>query len=485
MPPALLWLRRDLRLADNPALQALIAAGHTPLPVYIHDEPDNDWPTGAASAWWLHHGLTALQQSLRQHGSDLLIYQGDPATVLPAVLRQSGADRVAWNRSYEPARVKHDARIRQTLERQGYHVSTHRAALLREPRELLKKDGTPYRVFTPFWKQLHRSGPGRDVIAASDALPSFDASRFRDSLAIDALELLPATGWDQAFYTCWKPGEAGAWQTLQDFIDDKLLDYPTCRDLPAVDATSRLSAHLHFGEISALQVWAALSSRAATRNTRGIIAATEAFLRELAWREFSHHLLHHFPTTPLQPLDSRYNQFPWRQHYQQDLQRWQHGQTGIPLVDAGMRELWTSGYLHNRVRMIVASFLVKNLLIPWQEGARWFWDTLVDADLANNTLGWQWCAGCGADAAPYFRIFNPVLQGEKFDKQGSYLRRWLPELARLDNRSIHKPWAADPALLADAGIVLGKDYPEPIVDLQESRRRALDAWEHVKRLQRT
>ena len=256
------------------------------------------------------------------------------------------------------------------------------------------------------------------------------------------------------------------------------------RDRPALAGTSHLSPHLHFGEISPLQIWKTLTNHAASSTTRGIIPATESYLREIAWREFSHHLLYHYPDTPLQSMDKRFNEFPWRKHYQRDLQRWQRGQTGIPLVDAGMRELWTTGYMHNRVRMITASFLIKNLLIPWQEGAHWFWNTLVDADLANNTMGWQWCAGCGADAAPYFRIFNPVLQGQKFDQQGQYVRRWLPELARLDNKYIHKPWTADPAVLADAGIILGKDYPEPLVDLQDSRRQALSAWNQVRQLQR-
>jgi deoxyribodipyrimidine photo-lyase len=485
MSPALLWFRRDLRLADNPALQAIIDEGYTPLPVYIHDEPDTDWPLGAASAWWLHHSLIALQQSLRKHGSDLLVFKGNAENILSRLLQQSGAERLAWNRCYEPAAIARDAHIKQALEKQGCHVSSHHAALLREPWQNLKKDGTPYRVFTPFWKKLQSSGPSRDIIAASDTLTAFDSSRFTDTASIDSLELLPRVNWDQAFYTHWTPGEDGAWQALQGFSDDKLLDYTVHRDMPAHDGTSHLSPHLHFGEISALQIWKTLSNRAATSTTRGIIPATEAYLRELAWREFSHHLLYHFPSTPLQSMDPRFNKFPWKKHYKNHLRRWQHGQTGIPLVDAGMRELWTTGYMHNRVRMITASFLVKNLLIPWQEGARWFWDTLVDADLANNTLGWQWCAGCGADAAPYFRIFNPVLQGEKFDKQGDYVRRWIPELAKLENRYLHKPWAADPAVLADAGIILGKDYPEPVVDLQESRRQALVAWDQVKRLQRS
>jgi len=485
MAPALMWFRRDLRLADNPAWQALIDGGHTPIPVYIHDDPDADWPPGEASAWWLHHSLISLQQSLRKYGSDLLIFQGNPESLLPGLLKQARTDRLAWNRCYEPAWTARDVRIRQTLEHKGYRISCHNAALLREPRELLKKDGTPYRVFTPFWKKLHSIGPGREVITTPERAPAFDTGRFTDSLSVDSLKLLPAVNWDKAFYAHWQPGEDGAWKALQTFHDDKLLDYPLHRDMPAYSGTSRLSAHLHFGEISALQIWDRLSSLAATTTSRGYLPATESWLRQLAWREFSHHLLYHFPSMPMESMDRRFNAFPWKSNYRDELQRWQRGQTGIPLVDAGMRELWTTGYMHNRVRMIVASFLVKNLLIPWQEGAHWFWNTLVDADLANNTMGWQWCAGCGADAAPFFRIFNPVLQGEKFDREGRYIRRWLPELARLENRHLHKPWTAAPSVLAAAGIVPGKDYPEPVVDLQDSRRRALSAWDQVRQLQET
>ena len=485
MSPAVLWFRRDLRLADNPALQALVDSGHTLLPVYIHDEPDTDWKTGEASKWWLHHSLIALQQSLQQHGSELLVFQGNAEDILTRLLQQTGAHRVAWNRRYEPASIKHDTQLKQVLEKLGCHVSSHNAALLREPWENLKNDGSPYRVFTPFWKKLHRIGPSRETISALETLPGFEPGRITDSVSIDSLKLLPTVKWDKAFYTHWTPGEDGAWKALQHFSDQNLLDYTAHRDRPALAGTSHLSPHLHFGEISPLQIWKTLSNDAATTTTRGIIPATESYLREIAWREFSYQLLYHYPSTPLQSMDKRFDGFPWRKHYKRDLQRWQRGQTGIPLVDAGMRELWTTGYMHNRVRMIAASFLIKNLLIPWQEGARWFWNTLVDADLANNTMGWQWCAGCGADAAPYFRIFNPVLQGEKFDKAGLYIRRWIPELAGLDNKYIHKPWAADPAVLADAGIILGKDYPEPMVDLQDSRRQALGAWDQVRQRQRS
>jgi deoxyribodipyrimidine photo-lyase len=482
MATALIWFRRDLRLADNPAWQTLIDEGHTPIPVYIHDEPDADWPLGEASSWWLHRSLISLQQSLRKHGSDLLIFRGNPESLLPVLLQQTRTARLAWNRCYEPAWMARDTHIRQTLEQQGCLISIHNAALLREPQELLKKDGTPYRVFTPFWKKLYSIGPGREVIAARERPPAFGSERFPDSLSVDSLGLLPAVDWDQAFYAHWQPGEEGAWKALQDFHDHRLPDYPTRRDIPASSGTSRLSAHLHFGEISALQIWDRLSSLAATTTSHGYLSATESCLRQLAWREFSHHLLYHFPSTPLESMDRRFNAFPWKSSYREELQRWQRGQTGIPLVDAGMRELWTTGYMHNRVRMIVASFLVKNLLIPWQEGARWFWNTLVDADLANNTMGWQWCAGCGADAAPFFRIFNPVLQGEKFDREGRYIRRWVPELARLENRYLHKPWTAAPAVLDAAGVILGKDYPEPVVDLQDSRRRALNVWDHIRQL---
>jgi deoxyribodipyrimidine photo-lyase len=481
MPAAVLWLRRDLRLADNPALQAILDAGHTPIPVYIHDEPDADWPCGEASAWWLHHSLLALKETLQQCGSDLLVFRGDSETILAKLLQHSRADSIAWNRCYEPGYIKRDECILQAFTRRGYQVSCHNATLLREPRENLKKDGTPYRVFTPFWKALHKLGPARQVIPAGASLPALDAGVLPASLPVTALELLPVHKWYEAFPRHWTPGEAGARDALESFCDDRLIDYPTSRDIPGESGTSRLSAHLHFGEISPVQIWHHLLQYAAGNFSAGIMTATESYLREIAWREFSHHLLYHFPHTALQPLDTRFAGFPWRSDYQDQLKHWQQGRTGIPVVDAGMRELWSTGTMHNRVRMIVASFLTKNLLIPWQEGARWFWNTLVDADLANNTMGWQWVAGSGADAAPWFRIFNPVLQGEKFDRDGRYVRHWVPELAGLGDRYIHRPWTAGPAVLAKAGISLGNEYPEPMVDLQASRRTALAAWDRVKR----
>ena len=481
MPAAILWFRRDLRTADNPALQALLQDGHIPVPVFIHDEPDPDWQTGAASAWWLHHSLGALKQTLQQLGSDLYIYSGDTQRQLAQLIQKTGAEAVYWNRCYEPAFVIRDEAIKKHLRHQGINVYSHSAGLLREPWQHLKKDNTPYRVFTPFWKSLCKIGPSRDPGATPDVLPALPGSKQLHSQSIESLGLLPAIHWDMAFYSHWQPGEDGAWNTIEDFCDTRLNDYKTDRDIPEINGTSRLSAHLHYGEISPLQLWHYLLHRAATDASPGTVPEVEAWLRQLGWREFSQHLLYHFPHTTRQPLDTRFECFPWQTDYAETLAGWQQGRTGIPIVDAGMRELWATGYMHNRVRMIVASLLTKNLLIPWQEGARWFWDTLVDADLANNTMGWQWTAGSGADASPFFRIFNPVLQGEKFDRAGVYVRRWVPELARLENKFIHQPWSAEANTLANAGIRLGKEYPEPVVDLKASRRQALAAWDRVKR----
>lgn len=480
MGTGLLWFRRDLRLTDNPALRALLDDGHRPVPVYIHDEPDPDWPLGAASAWWLHHSLAALKKALQQRGSGLIVLSGDTRQRLLQAIETSGAQAVYWNRCYEPVFAERDQALQETLGQRGISVRSFNAALLREPREHLKKDGTPYRVFTPFWNALYRTGPARDPAQPPERLPALPRGRLPAGTTIESLKLLPVIPWDKAFYDCWQPGEAGARAALQAFLEHRLIDYPTARDIPGESGTSRLSAHLHYGEISPVLLWHELLQWASLHTTAGAWAAAECWLRELAWREFSHHLLFHFPHTASQPLDPRFRHFPWRTGYADMLARWQAGRTGIPIVDAGMRELRTTGYMHNRVRMLAASFLTKNLRIPWQEGARWFWDNLVDADLASNTMGWQWTAGSGADAAPYFRIFNPVLQGERFDRSGHYVRHWLPELARLDDSCLQQPWVADPAVLADAGVRLGTDYPHPLVDLKASRQAALAAWERVR-----
>lgn len=478
MKRALVWLRRDLRLSDNPALLGALADGMTPLPVYIHDREPAPRP-GAASDWWLHHSLAALQRQLRAAGSDLLIFQGDSKKTLCHIAAQSGATAVYWNRLYEPGSVIRDKAIKTALRAAGLETRSCSATLLREPWALTKADGTPYRVFTPFWKALQKAGPARAPLNSGGGLPAIGAHRC-DSLPLEALQLLPRSGWDAEFHRHWQPGELAAWRQLQTFLDSALHSYAEDRDRPAIGGTSRLSPHLHFGEISPVQLWQQTQSWVDSQTAPGAVAAAESFLREVAWRDFAHHLLFHFPHSVEQPLDGRFHAFPWRNDYADDLQRWQRGCTGIPIVDAGMRELWTSGWMHNRVRMIAASLLTRNLLVPWQEGAAWFLDTLVDADLANNSFGWQWTAGCGADAAPWFRIFNPVTQGQRFDPDGSYVRRWVPELQGMPAKWIHRPWQAPEQVLADAGVTPGHDYPLPVVALDTSRERALSAWRQMQ-----
>jgi len=471
---AILWFRRDLRLADNPALLAAIDHGDV-LPVYLH-APDEEapWAPGGAQRVWLHRTLAALDDSLRRRGSRLVVRRGPSLAALQELIAESGADAVFWNRLYEPAAIDRDKAIKRRLQDDGIHAASHNAALLREPWDIATGEGTPYKVFTPFRKALH----GEPMAAprhAPERLPRVpDAIRGID---IEALGLLPEVPWHRGILETWQPGEDGAHTALEAFLDTAAAGYADDRDRPGRAGTSRLSPHLHFGEIGPRQVWHRVHE---WLGDGGGDRGAEVFLSELAWREFAHHLLYHFPHTPEEPLDRRFEAFPWADD-DAALAAWQDGRTGIPMVDAGMRELWHTGWMHNRVRMVVASFLTKNLRLPWQHGARWFWDTLVDADLANNTLGWQWTAGCGADAAPFFRIFNPVRQGERFDPGGDYVRQWLPELAGLPDRHIHAPWAAPRDTLREAGVALGDDYPAPLVDLKASRREALAAFERIKK----
>jgi deoxyribodipyrimidine photo-lyase len=477
MTSALIWFCRDLRLSDHPALHNALVQGYKPVPVYIQDEPPTT--SGEASRWWLHHSLVALRKNLQRLGSDLLILRGDSATSLLDVAEDTGARAVFWNRRYEPAAVARDRRVRTVLVNAGLEVSSFSAALLREPRELVKADNRPYRVFTPFWKALQKSGSPRAPLAAPAALPPIK-NAIPGKVGIEALKLLPAVEWHSQFHAHWQPGESAARSRLDGFLMNGILDYSRYRDRPALRGTSRLSPHLHFGEITPAQVWHSIHDWAANETTPGAIAAAESYLRQIAWREFAHHLLFHFPHTAEEPMDPRYLAFPWQRDVSGALECWQKGETGIPMVDAGMRELRATGWMHNRVRMICASLLTKNLLIPWQEGARWFRGTLVDADLASNSFGWQWTAGCGADAAPYFRIFNPVSQGERFDNDGGYVRRWVPELRQLSAKWVHKPWEAPGDVLSSAGVILGKNYPRPVVDLKQSRVRALEAWDRAR-----
>jgi deoxyribodipyrimidine photo-lyase len=473
---AVVWLRRDLRLADNPALARAAELAERVVPVYIHaPHEEAPWQPGGASRWWLHQGLAALEQSLRQRGSRLLIAAGDSLAELRRIAAAAGARHVLWNRLYDPWAVHRDAAIKQALRADGYECASFNAGLLLEPWEVRTTSGDPYRVFSAFWRQVAPRLAAIEARPTPAVLPPPVDGLAR--LELDALGLLPRIRWDTGLAEHWQPGAASAEERARAFLSGPVDGYTIQRDLPAQPGTSRLSPHLHFGEIGPRQV---LALTRAAGHDPGAGPAGE-LIRELGWREFAHHLLYHFPHTAETPLDPRFADFPWRtEGADRLLAAWQRGRTGIPLVDAGMRELWHTGFMHNRVRMVVASLLTKNLRLPWIEGARWFWDTLVDADLASNTLGWQWTAGCGADAAPYFRVFNPVRQGERFDPEGEYVCRWCPELARLPSRYIHQPWAAPPAVLSAAGLTLGRDYPIPIVDLDASRKEALAAWGHIK-----
>ncbi|HEU5070678.1 MAG TPA: deoxyribodipyrimidine photo-lyase [Verrucomicrobiae bacterium] len=478
--PTLLWFRQDLRLADNPALAAALQRGEPVLPVFIWaPEEEGEWPPGGASRWWLHHSLRALAADLHALGARLVLRRGPTEPALRALLQETGAQAVYWNRRYEPAIVKRDTQLKGALKGAGITVESFNAALLHEPWQIQNKAGKPFQVFTPFWRHCLALPEPEVPLAVPHQWPS--PARWPASLNLADLALEPVIDWAGGLREAWQPGTAGAAAQLDRFVRDAFADYPEHRNRPDLVGTSRLSPHLHFGEISPRQIWHALrqASPASGKSAPESGWRDSQFLAEVGWREFAHHLLYHFPHTPTEPLRAEFAQFPWQPNADW-LKAWQRGQTGVPLVDAGMRELWTTGWMHNRVRMVVASFLVKNLLLPWTDGARWFWDTLVDADLAQNTLGWQWTAGCGADAAPYFRVFNPVSQGAKFDPEGHYVRRWVPELAGLPAAWIHQPWAAPAAELARASVRLGQTYPAPLVSLSISREVALAAYARMR-----
>jgi deoxyribodipyrimidine photo-lyase len=473
------WFRQDLRIQDNSMLAAATVAGLPLLPVYIHaPAEDGQWPAGAASSWWLHHALQSLQDELSQHGVPLVYRKGSSSSELQSiieVLRESGyaVQQVFSSRLYEPAAALRDSELQKTLESSGIGWQQSNSSLLIEPEQLANKSGLPYRVFTPFWKQLRQMPIAAPVHVSTEQLRA--PGDLPASLDLADLELLPGIDWDQGFKDRWKPNLQGAQAALDAFLAGPVLLYHLERDRPGVEGTSSLSPYLHFGQLGPRQVWAATHATVGSEYN-GVFT----FLSELAWREFAYHLMHHFPHTDLQPLNERYAAFPW-QPSESLLQAWQTGQTGYPLVDAGMRQLWHTGWMHNRVRMVVASFLVKHLLQPWQDGARWFWDTLVDADLASNSMGWQWVAGSGADASPYFRIFNPYGQGEKFDPEGDYVRHWVPELAQLPAKYIHRPWEAPAKELQLAGVQLGENYPLPIIEHKHGRERALEALAEIRK----
>jgi len=474
----LVWFRSDLRLADNPALCAALAAGAPVVPVYLHAPgEESPWQPGGAARWWLHHSLARLGESLAALGAELCLRTSDDSLAgLQLLVRECAATRVVWNRRYEPAIRARDEIIKRTLRAQGIETESYACALLHEPWSIRTRSGGPYQVFTPFWRHCKSLADPPPPLPAPQALPS--SARRPASQTIDSLALLPALDWPSGLAAAWTPGEHEALRRLERFTGEALELYSSRRDLPGTAGTSRLSPHLHFGEVGPRQIWHAVRRAALTRGW-AFSWRDSQFLAEVGWREFAHHLLYHFPHTPEQPLRANFRRFPWRSSGAL-LRAWQHGATGYPLVDAGMRELWRTGWMHNRVRMITASFLVKDLLLPWSEGARWFWDTLVDADLASNTLGWQWVAGCGADAAPFFRVFSPVAQGTRFDGAATYVRRWVPELAALPDDWIHQPWAAPAQVLRAAGITLGGDYPRPLVDHDSARQRALQAFASIR-----
>lgn len=465
-------------MSDNPALAAAIDRGGPVIPVFIWaPEEDGVWRPGAASEWWLNRSLAALSAEIEKRGSKLIIRRGPTRTAVHDLLAETGASAVFWNRRYEPAAVARDRDLKAELRERGISVASFNGSVLFEPWAIRNGSGQRFRVFTAFWRTCLTKAP---VLPSKDAPGQLRApATWPCSVKLSELGLEPSIDWAGGLGETWQPGECGAQIQLRRFREEAIQDYPVGRDKPYIVGTSRLSPHLHFGEISPGQVWRAVQNLM-SEGIAGNRAACEAWLRQLGWREFAHQLLYHHPESPEQALRPEFAIFPWKTDPRM-LREWTRGKTGYPLVDAGMRELWHTGWMHNRVRMVVASFLVKHLLIGWQEGAAWFWDTLVDADLANNTLGWQWVAGCGADAAPYFRIFNPVIQGEKFDPSGAYVRRWVPELAALPDEWIHKPWKAPASILIKARVELGKTYPAPIVDHDAARKRALAALQTIRR----
>ena len=472
--PNIVWFRQDLRLLDNPALHAAARKGAPVLPVYILDEShEGGWAPGAASRWWLHKSLQSLDEAL---DGALVLLRGDPQKLLSKLVDELGAKSVFWNRLYEPQHLARDNAIKKSLQATSVSVKTFNASLLFEPPNTNKPDGTPYRVFTPFYRRgcLKNGIRPREPLDRPDVL---NLHRYKAGDAIEDLSLLPEKNWYEEIAQEWTPGEKGADARLSEFLSTGIDAYADGRNRPDQRKVSRLSPHLHFGEISPNQAWYATLNG---RNIADVDTNEDRFLSELGWREFSYNLLYNVADIPTENLQKKFDRFPWREDAAA-LKCWQRGKTGFPIVDAGMRELWRTGYMHNRVRMIVGSFLVKNLLLHWQHGAEWFWDTLLDADLANNSASWQWIAGCGADAAPYFRIFNPVTQGNRFDPNGDYVRKYVPELSNLPDKYLHSPWEAPQDVLDEAKVQLGDTYPKPIVDLKKSRVRALEAFKSLSK----
>lgn len=465
MPRIIVWFRQDLRCVDNEALFEACRTASSVLAVYIKPEHNG---LGQAQHWWLHHSLQALEKKLAVLGIPLCLKQGAPLSVLQELLQATQSDAVFWNRCYEPESIARDTAIKVVLKQQGISVKSFAGALLNEPMQVLTQQGTPFKVFTPFWKAASALVY---LQAAQEPVPVKNPLQFSGE-ALEEWNLLPAKpNWAMQFAEMWEPGEEGAARKFEEFIQNGLKNYKEGRNFPAQQHTSLLSPHLHFGEIAPKTIWRRMHEVSLVPD----ISASNRlhFLSELGWREFSYYLLYHFPYITERNFRENFEHFPWHED-EAAFSAWTKGMTGYPIVDAGMRELWATGYMHNRVRMIAASFLTKDLFIDWRKGAAWFWDTLLDADLANNSASWQWVAGSGADAAPYFRIFNPVLQGEKFDPNGEYVRRWVPELRHVPDKYIHRPWEMPPGITR-------LDYPRPLVEHDKARRLALEYYELIKR----
>lgn len=477
---AIHWFRNDLRLDDNPGLLAARDGAKHILPLFIDETDPTLRPRGAASGWFLHHALAELDRSLQSKGSQLLILRGESRRLVPALARTSGAGRVTWNRRYGEAERALDAEIKSDLRDSGVDAQSFNGHLLYEPMEIRSQAGGPMRVFTPFWKACRAARQPAPPLPAPSDLPPFPIIRNGpDALTLEALELLPTKpDWAGGLRATWKPGETGARERLDAFLHGGLDGYAEDRNRPDLPSTSMLSPHLAIGDISIRRIWQVTELARETGETRAGSKDVEKFFSELGWREFAYHLLFHYPRLGSENYQSKFDAFPWRDD-PEGITSWQKGLTGYPIVDAGMRQLWQTGFMHNRVRMIVASFLIKHLLIDWRAGEKWFWDTLCDADPANNAASWQWVAGSGADAAPYFRIFNPITQGEKFDPNGDFVRNFVPELARLPTEFLHRPWEAPGPVLARAGIRLGETYPSPIVVHERARDRALAAFQSL------
>ena len=465
-------------MADNPALTNAAENDLPVIPVYIYaPEEDHGWPFGAATKWWLHHSLQALTEELEHHNSYLVIRFGSSLAQLQSIIKETGADTVLFNKRYEPEAREVEEQISAKLSKAGITVRSFNGSLLREPGVIRNKEGKSFKVFTAYWRNCLLANQPQKPLPEPKSIKTHKQKL--ESIALKKLSLEPKIKWAEGIKEVWQPGSKGVQKNLKHLTDSVMHDYGESRNRPDQKGVSRLSPHLHFGEVSPNTIWYAVTESLRTTSSAKTKTNAEIYLKEIGWREFAYDLLVNFPYSTNEPLYEDYANFPFLKD-PRALKAWQKGLTGYPMVDAGMRELWHTGWMHNRVRMIVGSFLVKDLLLPWQAGAKWFWDTLVDADLASNTMGWQWVAGCGADAAPYFRIFNPISQGAKFDPDGNYVRKWVPELAKVPTKYIHSPWLASKDELRQAGVELGKDYPLPIVDHAFARIRALAALKEAK-----